>query len=231
MTLPLTRRNAGASSFIHSAPDPDCSPRSSTPVVIRIPLPLVAEEPERDQPTICTQCGSARFNVHQRALRTVRDPQLHRINVARYVCKRCGSTTRLYPVGIGPERQSAAIKQICAILYCMGLTYRHVQQVLSSLECSLSMTTIRQDVLQACAVEQTMRPFDRLRLTYQETGQLTGADGSLTVRLIGHLPAGRWLELEVQERPDGAELEWRAQTCASHFSSAGSPTGVGASVY
>ena len=83
------------------------------------------------------------------------------------------------------------------MLYCMGLTYRNVQQILSAIGCPLSMTTIRQDVLQACAVEQTMRPFERLRLTPRQPGELTGPDGPLTVRLLGTTPTRRWLELEL----------------------------------
>ncbi len=164
--------------------------------------------------------------MHQRSWRTVRDPHIKRVNVARYVCKRCGGTSRLYPAGIGPERQTAAIKQICAMLYCMGLTYRNVQQILKALDCHLSMTTIRQDVLQACAVEQTMRPFERLRLTPQQPGKLSGPDGSLTVRLLGTTPTRRWLELELQQRPGGAELEWRAQVCARQFTSVATSVGV-----
>ncbi|MFN0073821.1 MAG: transposase family protein [Chloroflexota bacterium] len=202
--------------------------RSSTvsaPAVIRVPLVPVGERPLNERPGACAHCGSKGFNVHQRTWRTVRDPHLKRVNVARFVCKRCGATCRLYPTGIGPERQSEAIKQICAMLYCMGLTYRNVQQVLQHIGCPLSMTTIRQDVLQACAVEQTMRPFDRLHLTVDEPGRLSGPDGALVIRLIGSLPARRWLELEVTERVGGAELEWRAQVCARQFSASGSATG------
>jgi hypothetical protein len=194
-----------------------------------MPLAPVGQQPQRDRPDVCIQCGSSiGFNIHQRTWRTVRDPHLKRVNLARYVCTRCGSTSRMYPTGIGPERQTTAIKQVCAVLCCMGLTYRNVQQILGAIGCPLSMTTIRQDVLQACATEQTMRPFDRLRLVPQEREpcRLAGPDGSMVVRLIGTTPARRWLKLEIQERPGGAELEWRAQIRARNFTASTAPTGI-----
>ena len=200
--------------------------RDGAPVVIRVPLAPVGEQPARERPDVCQQCGSMGFNVHQHTLRTVRDPHIKHVEIARYVCKRCGSTIRMYPSGIGPQRQSKAIKQICSMLYCMGLTYRNVQQVLSAIGCPLSMTTIREDVLRACAVDQAMRPFERLHLKPIEPGRFTGPDGSINVRLIGSAPGRRWLEIEVQERDGGAELEWRAQVCARHFTAWATSTGI-----
>lgn len=189
------------------------------PVVLRLPLVPVNNQPDSRRPGACSECGSMGFNVHQRSWREIRDPQMQRVQVARYLCKRCGVTCRVYPVGIGPERQSAALRQICAMLYCIGLTYRNVQQVLRHLGCSLSITTIRLNVLAACGEEQLMRPYERLRLTSFGSGQLVGPDGSLAFRLIGSIPARRWLETEVVERQGGAELEWRIENCLRHFSS------------
>lgn len=213
-SVPAPRADSDTSARV-SRERPDGA--SKRTIVTRVPLMPVAEEPERSRPADCSQCGSKGFNVHQRAWRTVRDPHIKRVRVARFVCKRCGATRRLYPQGIGPERQSAALKQISALLYCLGLTYRNVQQALQYLGCPLSMTTIRQDVLQVCAVEQTMRPFDRLHMSHVGPGDFAGTDGRLTIRLIGNPDSRRWLELEMQEQPGGAELEWRAHVCARQF--------------
>lgn len=191
------------------------------PVITRVPLALVADVADRRRPRACTRCGSMGFNLHQRSWRTVRDPQVKGVLVTRYVCKRCGMTCRVYPVGIGKERQSVALKQICAILYCLGLTYRNVQHILDSLSCSLSMTTIRQNVLEACADEEAPRPFDRLHLSPAGPGQLRGPDGEISVRIIGTSPMRRWLELETHQQASGAELDWRVQTCAQHFTARG----------
>ena len=71
---------------------------------------------------------------------------------------------------LGPSVRATRSSRFAPSCTAFGLTYRNVQQILSFIGCPLSMTTIRQDVLQACAVEQTMRPFDRLHLTPQEPG-------------------------------------------------------------
>ena len=98
MTVRLTRRQADSSSLISDTRDRDKIETNIDTVVIRIPLAPVGEVPGADRPAVCIQCGSMGFNVHQRIWRTVNDPHLKRINVGRYVCKRCGTTSRLIVV-------------------------------------------------------------------------------------------------------------------------------------
>ncbi|HLI25769.1 MAG TPA: hypothetical protein VKZ60_01775 [Chloroflexota bacterium] len=186
---------------------------AAPPRVVRVALQATAAAPEGPLAP-CPRCGSKGVNVHQRDWRTVKDPHAARVLVLRYLCKRCGHVRRAYPAGLGPSRQSAALRQLSVLLYWIGLSYQAVRAVLLDLGCPLSTTSIRRNVVAAQQRLHGQPPLSRLRLAPAGAGVLAGPDGRLVVRLVGHPASGRYLEVEVGDAGHAAELHWRLTTCA-----------------
>jgi hypothetical protein len=180
--------------------------------VLKVPLAPIPTDPG---PPVrpCPFCGSRGFNVHQRQWKAVRDPQVNRVSVLRFQCKRCGRTTRTYPDGVGPGRQSLGLKQACLFLYCMGLSYQHVAALLADLSCSISPTTVRANVVGVTATGGPPLP-GRLRLTRRAAALVAGPEGSFALRTAGPSPADRWLEIELAPGPWAAEIQSRVEHCA-----------------
>src|SRR5262249_54135506 len=102
------------------------------PAVLRIPIAGVARAPRPGRSEPCPRCGSLGFTVHQRSWKHVKDPDVTRVPVDRYRCKRCGWVGRSYPAGIGPGRQSIAQQQITVVLCAAGLSYSTARLALIS---------------------------------------------------------------------------------------------------
>lgn len=175
-------------------------------------LPPV-EEDAGEPPTSCPLCGSQGFNVHQRSWKLVKDLGPAQALVVRYRCKRCGHTRRIYPAGAGAGRQSAALRRLSVLLYCAGLSYRAVGRALRDLDCPLSLTTIRRNVLTTYPGRRLGRELPRLRLVALGEGRFSGPDGILLLRLEGG-PGERWLEAETDDEAQAEELRWRLGMCA-----------------
>src|SRR5215211_3940892 len=151
---------------------------------VRVPLEAAGAAPDGPLAPY-PRCGSKGVNVHQRDWKAVKDPHCSRALVVRYLCKRCGHVRRVYPEGFGPSRQSEGLKQLSVLLYCLGLSYQTVRSVLLDLNCPLSTTSIRRNVLAAGQAAGVRPPSDRLQLSPLGEGMVEGPDGRLVVRLVG----------------------------------------------
>lgn len=180
----------------------DAQPSAPSALTLRIPLPPVAQLPPERAPAACPRCGSRGFNVHQRLWKQVRDPDLARALVLRYLCKRCGYASRVYPTGIGRGQQSAATVAIARLLTHAGVSGRAIAGLLSALGCPLSASGVRKNLTDADGVE----PVPRLNLSPVGGTTLRGYDGGMTIRVHGRSTDARWLEIEVEPGPQAALL-------------------------
>ena len=198
------------------AASPITIPREATAIEQRLPLDAVSDQPPATPGDPCPRCGSHGFNIHQRAWKTIRDPQVSRTQAIRYRCKRCGAVLRRYGEGVGADRQSFATKKLSVFLYCLGLSYQGTRDVLADLGCALSPATIRKNVL--ASHPQLDRAKPRLRRVAPR--QLVGRGGRLSVRIAGIATASRWLEVAIEPGPDAADLSWQVAHCADALSGA-----------
>ena len=179
---------------------------------IRIPLAPIAVAANGGPPRPCPRCGNLSFRVHQWDWKSVRDPQVNRVSVGRYQCKRCGIVVRRYPPGMDASTQSLGLKQLSVFLYSLGLSYEGVRAVLADLGCRLSTTTIRRNVIASGHEASLGLGGRRLRLVPDGEARLRAPDGSVTIRVASSPNGERWLELDPAPG-SAAELEWRLQMC------------------
>lgn len=184
------------------------------PLVIRIPLLSADDTPAVEPPDACRRCGSRGFSIHQRVWKRVKDPQVQRAQVVRFLCKRCGHVRRGYPVGISASRQSRSLYHLSVLLYWIGLSYQSVRAVLGELGCALSTTSIRRNVQATRRAADRAAPFARLRLAPTTDGILRGPDGLMALRLVRQSPTERYLEAAIAPGPRASELSQRLTTAA-----------------
>ncbi len=184
------------------------------PLVVRIPLLSADDTPAVEPPDACHRCGSRGFSIHQRVWKRVKDPQVQRAQVVRFLCKRCGHVRRGYPLGISASRQSRSLYHLSVLLYWIGLSYQSVRAVLGELGCALSTTSIRRNVQATRRAADLAAPFARLRLAPTTDGILRGPDGLMALRVVRHSPTERYLEATIAPGPRASELSQRLTTAA-----------------
>jgi DNA-directed RNA polymerase subunit RPC12/RpoP len=190
--------------------NPARSPGLNGPLLVSVQLAAVEAVPAPPDTLSCPSCGSRRLLFHQRLWRALKDPDLRRVLVLRYQCKRCGRVRRVYPVGVGPGRLSAAVGQIVAVLGCAGLSYQNVATVLRRLGTPVALWSVARIVAQ-----QGARPphGPRLRLSPDADGWLRGRDGAVRFGLRRRPDGTRWLEAEVAPGPNAFDLRDRLARC------------------
>ena len=105
------------------------------------------------------------------------------------------------------------MKRLSAFLYCLGLSYDAVRQVLAELGCPLSATSIRRNVAEGYGGARSDFVPERLRVRPAGSGRALGPEGALAIRLAGPSTMERWVEVEVRAGPAADELRWRLAHC------------------
>jgi hypothetical protein len=102
------------------------------------------------------------------------------------------------------------MKELCVVLYCLGLSYQGTRDLLDDLGCALSPATIRKNVI------GSSRPLARRgpRLWRVGPGQVAGGEGRLSLRVIGIPTTNRRLEVIIEPGPGAEELRWQVEHCA-----------------
>jgi hypothetical protein len=183
--------------------------------VVRIALePIDDARPPSAGQQPCIRCGSYGFNIHQRVWKSIRDPQVKRIQTIRYRCKRCGAVWRRYGTGVGTDRQSVAIKQLSVFVYCLGLSYQHTCRILADLGCALSPATVRKNVVTSREGSGSSIPRGRPKLARVGPAQIGTGDGRMSLRIAGIAAVDRWLDVTIEPGPLAGNLRWQVEDCA-----------------
>ncbi len=198
--------------------------RSHPPVRFQLPLASVSHASPLPPTEPCPHCGSLGFNVHHKGSKSIKDPLIHQVPVTRYRCKRCGWVGRRYPAGIDSGRQSLRLKQLSVILYRVGLSLQNIRSALNDLDCPLSMTSIRHNVMMDMISVNTPLPHepDRLRMSPLGEGRFSGPDGALEIRLVSASPLEQWLEIEVAPGPATSNISRRLEDCTKYLATSSS---------
>jgi hypothetical protein len=123
-------------------------------------------------------------------------------------------------VGVGPGRQTTALRQLSVLLWCVGLSLEAVSGVLRDLGCPLSISAIRGNVTLIGRGAPGRPAVGRLRLKPVGAGLLSGPDGAMALRLVAASPLARWLEIEIAPGPRAGELHRRWQRGARWLAAA-----------
>ena len=182
--------------------------------LMRLPLAPVERTPDPGRREPCPQCGSQGFTVHQRSSKRVLDPQVDRVAVDRYRCKRCGWVGRSYPTGVDAGRQTIGLRQLSLMLYGAGMSLATVRATMMQLGCGVSETTVRHNVDEARThFAAEWRPqhwsFRIVSDAGAQAARLLGADGAIVLRIGGAPAEQRWLEIELPTGAGADDLRWR----------------------
>ncbi len=113
------------------------------PVQIQPPTHCPLPDPKHPK----QKCSGTHFKEHQLICRKpLRDMHYPHVIARRYRCLKCRRTFRVYPLGVSSSQQSDTIKGLSVLLYILGLSYQGASDVLDSLGCFISKTTVYENV-------------------------------------------------------------------------------------
>jgi PAS domain S-box-containing protein len=192
------------------APGPSAGaavPRTSTHwrrlVISRPPAsPESAGPPEQ-----CGNCGSRSVVRHSRQVRRI-DGGRTEVEVVRYRCRDCGATFTWHPEGVGRSLLGEAAKQVCQVLYGLGLSKQQVSELLAEAGVRVSAGTVWRDArLLGSQMRQAAPAGTRCLLPGQEAP--AGTDFAIVerVQVAGPSTPETVLELLVWEHT-GRMLPW-----------------------
>ena len=114
----------------------------------QIQMPVVLLRPRktdpqpRGRPSECPYCGGSIFHRWGQTPKPVKDKQELGAIVYRYRCEKCERTFRDYPEGIDRSDYSRGTRQLAALIWALGLSYRDIICLFENYGISLSRSTV-----------------------------------------------------------------------------------------
>ena len=105
-------------------------------VVILRPRKPKPSQPGR--PTECPYCESELFQRWGEVKKSIKDKDMLDVTFYRYRCEKCNRTFRDYPGGVDRSYYSLGIKQIAALIWAFGYSYREIVDLYHKFEITLS---------------------------------------------------------------------------------------------
>lgn len=144
---------------------------------LRVSIPQL-DPSVMEVPDVCPyeDCDGQYFKTYeQHCKKPLVDIEYEEVDAIRRKCLRCQRTHRAYPQGVSKSNHSDRLKALGVFLYMLGISYRDVEEILTSLGCPLDHTTVCRDV-QAAGEE-----VDELRRGWlEEAGQVNAVAGYVT---------------------------------------------------
>jgi transposase-like protein len=94
------------------------------------------------RPTECPYCGSSLFQRWGEVTKPIKDQRDLNIKIYRYRCETCKRTFRDYPEGVDRSEYSQGIRQLAALIWAVGYSYRNVIHLFKKYGIKLSRTTV-----------------------------------------------------------------------------------------
>jgi len=117
-----------------------------------------------DRPTHCPHCPGETFQRWGGVSKPVRDPHLVEVWVYRYRCCRCQRTFRHYPEGVDQADQTQRLVTLVGVMWVLGVSYRGLVRVLTSLGVSLERMSAWRDVQAAAEALARSTHWGRVRV-------------------------------------------------------------------
>jgi hypothetical protein len=87
-------------------------------------VPPPVRETDSPEPGGCRDpaCGCRHVQCRQAVVKPLRDVRLDAVVAHRYPCPRCGTTLRVYPVGVSHDQTSARLKGLAVMFSALGMS-------------------------------------------------------------------------------------------------------------
>jgi transposase-like protein len=143
--------------------------------------------------------------------KAVRDPRLRTVMVYRYRCCHCRRTFRHYPQGVARADQTARMRQLAAICWSLGLSYRAIAGVLEAFGITLSRMSAWRDVQAAGEALRKGRHWQPVRVLGLDGAYVRGWGATQPVLVAVDLGTGQPVALGyVDEKDPQAVRRWLA---------------------
>jgi len=94
------------------------------------------------RPTQCPYCGSELFQRWGEVTKSVGYKETQYISLYRYRCECCNRTFRDYPGGIDRSQYLVGTKQLAALIWALGYSYRDTIRLFEKYDITLSRSTV-----------------------------------------------------------------------------------------
>jgi hypothetical protein len=111
-------------------------------------MPLILLRPKKTKtkpngrPSRCPYCGSDLFQRWGEVTKPIKDKQDLNVKIYRYRCDVCDRTFRDYPDGVDRSEYTRGTRQLAALIWALGYSYRDVVSLFDELGISLSRSTV-----------------------------------------------------------------------------------------
>jgi transposase-like protein len=110
------------------------------PVIIL--RPRITNSNTEERPTQCPYCGNGVFQRWGQVTKPVKDMAGPDLDLYRYRCDDCQRTFRYYPKGIERSDYSKGTRQLAALVWAFGYSYRDISALFMDYEITLSRSMI-----------------------------------------------------------------------------------------
>ena len=158
-------------------------------------------------------CEGQHFKPHgvKGEEKAVRDLAHEAVKSYRWRCLRCNRTFRIYPRGVSRTQQTSRLKGITVLLYVLGLSYGAVADFLVAMGCTVSKTTVYNNVQ---AAGQQARRRQRDTVTRGGKRPVIGTDGTYVkvggeqvgIQVVVDDESGELLRLEIVVSENSEEV-------------------------
>ena len=131
--------------------------------IVVLKLPDVKAKIE-DRPSQCPSCKGEILQRWGSEGRVIRDPQVRMVQIYRYRCCRCRHTFRHYPDGVGQAQQSQRLRQLAALCWALGVSYRGIAAVFAVFGVGISRMTAWQDAQEQARLLKSGRMWKPVRV-------------------------------------------------------------------
>lgn len=94
------------------------------------------------RPEKCPHCDSVLLQRWGQVKKPVRDPEEKIKTIYRYRCLECNKTFRHYPKGVDQATRTRRVRQLAALIWTLGLSYRDVSYIFDELGVEMSRSAI-----------------------------------------------------------------------------------------
>lgn len=111
-------------------------------------MPVILLRPKKTnskpdgRPGCCPYCGSDLFQRWGEVTKPIRDGKTLEVKIFRYRCEACHRTFRSYPKGFDRSNYSRGTRQLAALIWALGYSYRDVVALFNELGVKLSRSTV-----------------------------------------------------------------------------------------
>jgi transposase-like protein len=163
------------------------------------------------RPTECPYCPGTTFQRWGRVTKPVRDARFRSVQVHRYRCCQCRRTFRHYPPGVDRADQTTRLRQLAAICWTLGFSYRSLAAVFAAFGAPISRMTAWRDVQAQAATLQQRRKWQAVRVLGLDGAYVRGWGGTRPVLVAVDLGTGQPVALGyVDEWDPRAVRRWLA---------------------